>query len=144
MKAGRWLVDDYELRRKPGTSGVFVVASRLVFRTGDGLRITVLPGWATDGASVPAALRWWAPPFAGPYTAAAILHDALYRAQPPGIDRATADRILLDAMLASDVRRTQAWAIYVGVRIGGWLPWRRNRRHVEDYLPFLVIEDASV
>ena len=73
-RAGRWLTEEYQLKRKPGTSGVYYVASRLVFRTGEGLQITVLPGWETDGASVPALLRWWAPPFAGPYTAAASGH----------------------------------------------------------------------
>ena len=65
--------------------------------------------------------------------AAAVIHDILYRSQPAGVTRAQADLVLLEAMLASGVRRTQALAIYAGVRAGGWWAWRANRPHRHQY-----------
>jgi len=92
---------------------------------------------------VPVFLRWWAPPFAGPYAAAAILHDILYRAQPEGYSRAWADGVLLQAMCASKVRLPKALAIYAGVRAGGWLAWRHNRKSVALYRNYIRVEQGG-
>ena len=140
---GQWLISEYSLSRHPGARGLYKVRSSLVYETGAGMMIGVRPGWYTDGASVPLLLRWWAPPFAGPYTAAAIVHDILYRAQHPDIDRARADRVLLQAMCASGVNRAQAAMIYAGVRIGGWVSWRENRGMARLYQNYLYVESRG-
>ncbi len=62
-----------------------------------------------------------------------MVHDALYHFAP--IDpttgkrctRARADSILLEACENCDDRFTQRWAIYLGVRSGGWKPWNEYR-----------------
>jgi hypothetical protein len=133
------LIQEYDIARRPGTRGVYRVNSTVAFRSRDGVCIEALPGWFTDGASVPMVLRWWAPPFAGPYTAAAIIHDILYRAQPDGYSRAWVDHVLYQAMCASSVRRLQAIIIYAGVRLGGWAAWRSNRKSVVLYRNYLRI-----
>ena len=123
-----WEIEEYDLRRKPGTNGTFIVGSELRFRSVEHrVRVCACDGWETDGASIPPAVRWWASPFAGAYTAAAIIHDAMYRVQHPGIDREKADEIFLEAMLASDVRRSQAYTIYGAVRAFGWIAWNGNQ-----------------
>lgn len=116
-----WLV----LRRRPGTGGVYEVRQQLDF-FGRQLHVRVSPGLLTDGASVPRFLWWWGDPFVGAYTAAAVLHDGLYAAQHTS--RREADALLLEAMLDSEVRPTQAYAFWLGVRLGGWLPWNRYRK----------------
>ena len=69
--------------------------------------IVVPQGFETDLASTPHIVwrtfaRW------GPWSGAAIVHDWLYRTQPAGIDRYTADRIMLDLMRADGVRYGEA------------------------------------
>jgi hypothetical protein len=82
-------------------------------------------GFECDLASIPRLLWWWAAPD-GVYRAAVILHDFDYRRQE--VSRRIADRTLYRAMRHLDTRPTQALAIWLGVRIGGWLAWHRNRR----------------
>ena len=112
-------IGEVSLERSPGHGGGFVLSEPLVFlATRLGLRIEVAPGWETDGASIPRILWAWADPWNGPYLAAAVIHDALYRSH--ALCRQRADDVLLDGMRACRVRPSQAWAIWVGVRIGGW------------------------
>lgn len=89
--------------------------------------ITVPAGFVTDGASVPPPL-WALLPPDGPYFGAAIVHDFLYRghAVRPGtpVDRSTADSIFHDAMVDAGVGWCRRWAVYVGVRLGGWMYWQ--------------------
>lgn len=96
--------------------------------------IVVPAGFKTDLASIPRPLWAILPPI-GKYDAAAVIHDALYQwgslePQRAGhvVDRAQADAVLREAMTACRVRRTQRWAIYAGVRLGGAFTWRRYRR----------------
>lgn len=108
---------------------VYVVREPLVF-TSSKFRVEVYPGLRTDGASVPRFLWWWTDPFYGSHAPAAVIHDGLYSAQLT--TRAEADRIFYEAMRESGVRWTQATAMYLGVRLGGWLPWRNHRRNAEN------------
>jgi Protein of unknown function (DUF1353) len=50
---------------------------------------------------------------------AATLHDWLYTLPHPINDRKKVDDILKEALIAQGVNRFAAWAIYIGVRIGG-------------------------
>ena len=89
----------------------------------------VIPaGFVTDGASVPRGLWNLFPPF-GKYNKAALLHDWLY--QFGTMTRAQADRAFLEAMKELGVGFVTRWAMYLGVRAGGWAAWdgyARQRR----------------
>lgn len=100
---------------------------RVGVRMGPGKRRTfeVPAGFVTDWASVPRFL-WRLIPSRGSYNKAALVHDYLYRVQPEGVTRRQADQVFLDAMRHLGVAGPLRWAMYQGVRLGGWLPWRRN------------------
>lgn len=99
--------------------------SRRNFKRLVGKLITVPAGFKTDLASIPRPL-WAVLPPVGAYDAAAVVHDYLY--QHNGVSRADADAVLLEAMRILGVRWTQRAAIYAGVRLGGWVAWRKYRR----------------
>lgn len=98
----------------------------LVCKTAFG-RINVPKGFVTDGASVPRVLWALYPPMDGDYDAAAVLHDFIYQTGH-GLTRAEADSLLLDGMRATNTARRKRCCIYLGVRLGGWVTWRRYRR----------------
>ena len=114
--------------------------------------VTVPKGFITDGASVPQIL-WSLLPPEGEYFRAAIIHDRLYRpvcvdghvpltiaeserlvaegvpmghlARPGSpVTRKQADDIFMLAMVDSGVGWWRRWAVYLGVRVGGWACWR--------------------
>jgi hypothetical protein len=85
-------------------------------------------GMVTDGASIPRLFlrifhrdrgRHWRP---------ALMHDHYYGSQPEGITRAIADRRFLDAMEIYGVPAWGRWTMYLGLRLGGWIAWRKNGR----------------
>jgi hypothetical protein len=82
----------------------------------NGAAITVPEGFVTDLASIPRILWDFLPPD-GSYAPAAIVHDYLYTVTP--YDRATCDKILLEAMAALGVPIYERDIIYGGVRLGG-------------------------
>lgn len=87
--------------------------------------IEVPIGTTSDGASTPRAL-WVILPPTGRYWMAAFLHDYLYRcSDKPRID---CDNLLKEAMLRLGVNRFRAEVIYLGVRIGGWVPYNGYRK----------------
>jgi hypothetical protein len=101
----------------------------------DGVESVQIPiGFVTDFASVPKVL-WNLLPPVGTYGKAAVIHDWLY--QDRVIDgpclrvctRAEADAILFEAMTVLAVGFLTRWTIYLGVRVGGWVPWSTYRRH---------------
>ena len=100
--------------------------------------VHVMPGFRTDGASIP-RLLW--PIFGSPYDpdiiAEAIGHDALYRGRI--VPRRDADDAFRDMMKRRG--RIRAWKrrrIWLGVRLFGWITWLRHtpegvaeaRRHI--------------
>lgn len=101
----------------------WILEAPLHYVTPAGADITVPPGFVTDLASIP-RLLYVLIPVNGRHRAAAILHDWLYEMQP--CERAEADRLFLSAMADSGVRWTQRWAMYLGVRVGGWIVWARR------------------
>jgi uncharacterized protein DUF1353 len=104
----------------------------LCYTTRNGWRICVPAGFLTDYASIPRALSVLIPP-RGKYNRPAIVHDWLYQKAP--VDPVTgkrctwsrADSVLREACEDVDDRFTQRWTIYLGLRAGGWVTWRRYR-----------------
>lgn len=95
--------------------------------------LMVPAGFNSDLASVPWGLWNLIPPW-GPYADAAVIHDYLYRVQVIK-PRKFVDQIFLEAMEVKQCRWVQRWAIYLGVRIGGWLTWRLHEKNLAQYLP---------
>jgi len=87
--------------------------------------VVIPPGFRTDLASIPRLLQSVVP-VNGKHRPAAILHDYLFVVQDRPRDQV--DALFLRAMAASGVRTTQRMAMYLAVRLGGWLPWQRNAR----------------
>ena len=100
--------------------------------------VHVMPGFKTDGASIP-RLLW--PIFGSPYDpdiiAAAIGHDAMYRGRI--VPRRDADNAFRDMMEANGIPARKRRRIWLGVRLFGWLTWLRHtpesvaeaRRHIQ-------------
>lgn len=87
-------------------------------------------GFKTDYASIPRVL-WNVLPPVGAYDKAAVLHDHLYQTgklHGLKVSRGEADAILREAMEVCQVSRVVRWAIYSGVRLGGWRFWRQYRK----------------
>lgn len=90
-----------------------------------GWKIEVPAGFVTDFASVPRIL-WNILPPTGKYGKAAVLHDWLYHRQE--YTRAFTDSIFAEAMDALGVPAITRGAMYLGVRIGGWVAWNQHKR----------------
>lgn len=87
--------------------------------------LQILPGFVTDGASVP-KLFWniIGSPFTGNYTRAGIIHDALYASKI--LPRKQCDSIFFKIIKecgGSWLERTLMWA---GVRIFGGFAWKKH------------------
>lgn len=97
--------------------------------------VTVPVGFPTDYASVPAALQSFASKI-GKQNRAAIIHDYLYhtRGVPavgsnrPPLSRANCDRIFREICAADGVSWRMRWRMWLGVRLGGWVPWHFGKR----------------
>ena len=89
-----------------------------------GARIVVQAGFVTDFASVPRVpLAFWL--VGDTAHMAAVVHDFLYQS---GIfPRLIADKVLYEAMLVTNVVWWKARLIYLGVRVGGSVPWDKYR-----------------
>lgn len=103
-----------------GDSGEWLLAHKLTYVTEAGEVIEVPAGFETDLASIPRAFHWLIP-VNGKHRAAAIIHDYLYTIKDRS--RSAADAIFLEAMKESGVRWTQRQAMYLAVRVGGWMAW---------------------
>ena len=85
-------------------------------------RVTLQPGFAFDGASVPRIL--WpvsGSPYDPPRVAAAAIHDWLYRAQI--CSRAEADEAYLLILMQSGISPARAFAEYAALRLFGRPAW---------------------
>lgn len=104
--------------------GEWVVLAGLLYLASTGARYIVPRGFITDLASIPAALRWLIDPD-GPSRQAAVLHDFLYCAHY--MTRAEADALFLEALEACGVDWATRHAMYIGVRVGGWVYWNQRK-----------------
>ena len=102
----------------------WVLFQPLKYVTESGMKLIVPDGFVTDLASIPRIL-YSVIPVNGLHRSAAILHDYLYESQTYG--RRKCDDLFLEAMKSSGVRYTQRMAMYIGVRIGGWVPWNKRK-----------------
>lgn len=103
----------------------FKVARQFTFRwKREGATIRIGAGFITDFASIPKFARLIIPKL-GRYTKAAVIHDALY--QDDVFGRSKADRCFLDAMQELGVVKWKRIAMYLSVRMFGWLAWKRQR-----------------
>ena len=93
-----------------------------------GMYIRVPKGFITDFASIP-RLFWTILPPWGKYGKAAVLHDYLYHSQK--FIRELCDAIFLEAMVVLGVKKWKRFLLYFGVRIGGWLPYKRYKKAKE-------------
>ena len=91
--------------------------------------INVPCGFITDLASIPWAFRWILPK-SGPYNKAAVIHDWLYANHL--FPREKCDNILLEAMLYEGVNTVTAHVMWAAVRLGGWIPWRNEKRRASN------------
>lgn len=89
-----------------------------------GRRIVIPKGFKTDGASVPKVFQNILSP-TGPYFAAGIVHDLLYRWQK--FSRRQSDDALLEGMWVLRCKPWQYGAIYLAVRGFGWNAWRKDK-----------------
>ncbi|MFC7515109.1 DUF1353 domain-containing protein [Herbaspirillum sp. GCM10030257] len=88
-------------------------------------RIFVVPaGFETDLASVPRLpLAYML--FGGVGDAAAVVHDYLYTTQK--VSRKMADNVLAEAMKVSGVAGWRRGPMWFGVRMFGWLHWKKPK-----------------
>lgn len=99
----------------------FYTSRAFAIRVQDDL-IVIPAEFGTDFASVPRVLQWLINE-TGSHTTAALVHDWLYWDQ--STTRAKADRIFL-RLLRRRCGIMKSWAMYLGVRLGGWLAWGNN------------------
>lgn len=121
MKSGFWT----KLILEDDLGFPYTLATPLVYTSALLRRVIVVPtGFRTDLASIPAIVQLLIPK-SGAYDKAAVVHDYLYVKN--GVSREEADAVLREAMEVLGVGGFKRWAIYRGVRAGGWLPWKRYR-----------------
>lgn len=101
----------------------------LVYRDRRGRKWTVPARFESDGASVPRFLWSLYPPLGDAYEPAAWLHDFLYARGGLGLlTREEVDALMLEASVdGCGFRGRGAVVMHLGVRLGGWLAWRRYR-----------------
>jgi hypothetical protein len=86
--------------------------------------IVVPAGFETDGASVPKALRWFASPFTGKYTRAALVHDWLYCTEV--VSKQIADNIFYNIMKEDGVSGWKASSMYYAVKYFGCMVYSKH------------------
>lgn len=108
------LVDDIDSEYR----GLWKLSAPLVYQSDLlGSTVTVPAGFLTDLEScprVPVAFML----FGAMGDSASIVHDWLYTS-PTTTDRATADAILKEALIATGIPAWRAFSIWIGVRLGG-------------------------
>lgn len=112
-------------------TGEWVVLSTLQYTALDGIVYGIPEGFITDLASIPAILR---PLFNQNDNSrkAAVLHDSRYCVKR-GL-RKDADNLFLEAMERCGVGFFKRWAMYSGVRAGGWAYWNsRSGMTADDF-----------
>lgn len=104
------------------------------------LNLTIPQGYVTDFSSVPRILWWWIPPH-GNAMSASVLHDYMYTHRPLqerfavggktriAIERYIADRIFLENLQHSGIKKWQSTLMYLAVR---WFGNKRFKKQSED------------
>lgn len=110
------------LSMSPGSDGGrWRVESPLSFCSSFGV-VTVLPGFSTDGASIPRFFwRLIGCPLRGRYAPAAVIHDSLYHSHLT--TKHTADLIFYEALLDLGVKGWRSKALFEAVDKFGKSAW---------------------
>ena len=106
------------------TRRTWVLEKPFTWASADGRHeITAQQGLTTDFASIPQIAQiYTGPPHR--FAEAAIPHDSVYAlAGVHRYSRSRADLCFRLILIEIDVRPTKAWAMWLGVRLGGWWPW---------------------
>ncbi len=131
---------DRALELRQVGDGRWVTLAPLTFRSVRVGTITVPAEFVTDLASVPRLpLVYLAA--GGRANGPAVVHDWLYQ-HPLWEDRKLADQVFLEAMACHQPELGHVaeplWTrrlMYRGVRLGGWIAWRRHRRRADALNP---------
>ena len=112
----------------------WVLESEAIF-THEGQNYVVPTGFMTDFASIPFFARWWQTGAVGPQRIAAYFHDWLYSEQD-SLTRKHSDQIFRLVMQAAsdDSLRNgfRRWAMYLALRVGGFMAWRSNQKSLAE------------
>lgn len=104
-----------------------ILLEPLAFRSKSmGEVFTVPKGFKTDYASIPRLVQLVISKM-GRHRKAAVVHDYLYNryTQYKHMTRKQCDIVFLEAMKASNVPMWKRWSMYQGVRVGGWVAFRK-------------------
>jgi len=109
----------------PGKAGRFRIwkGCPLVYR-GKTETFTIPAGFTTDFGSVPWFASWLVHPTF--QVEAFVLHDWLYSSGE--VSRQDADAIMRRVLRELGAGTISRWSAWVGVRLGGWLPWNRHEK----------------
>lgn len=88
-----------------------------------GAHFIIQVGFVTDFLSIPKVLRRLVTK-GGRAKRAAVVHDYIYRANVDGWSRLSADEAFLAIMKEDGVGYVRRYALYWGVRSGGWASWQ--------------------
>jgi hypothetical protein len=114
-------LSDLELRATE--PGEWALLSALIYMAATGKRYIVPRGFITDLASIPRPVRGLFSQ-TGLSRRPAVLHDFLYCAQ--FTTRAEADNLFLEALKYEGAGWAMRYAMFLGVRAGGWLYWNKR------------------
>lgn len=119
-----------------GEDRKYTVMEAFTYKSDKYGEFTVLPGFVTDGASVPRLFWAYASPFTGRHVAAVILHDALYAVHYR--DRESCDEIMREALVDLGIRTTKSGLMHRSVRAGGWVAWEKAEKHANEHERYLA------
>lgn len=111
--------------RAEKSGSVWTILQPLIYSSDVAKRVFVVPeGEVTDFSSVPRM------PLAFMLTgdtghSAAAVHDRLYRTGE--VSREMADKVFREALLVSGEPAWRAALMYAGVRLGGWIAWKKRQ-----------------
>lgn len=110
----------------PGEVGEFELLSTWTWVDEEFGRVDIPPGFITDFASTPQLMRMFKvfDPLSSGSIFGALPHDWLYCLQDR--DRSVCDDILRKALIDSGMQPYAARMYWMGVRMGGWVPWRKR------------------
>ena len=104
------------------------VEQEFVYIMRTGRHLVVPAGFLTDGGSVPRLLWPLYPPFGSDADEAYTLHDYGYaHAERWEMPRGEVDALMREVMEVKGFRRTARAVVWAGVKLGGWLTFRRHR-----------------
>ena len=104
--------------------------------------LSIDAGYTCDGASIPSIL--WpllGHPLSSSNLPAALIHDALYATHL--LSRAESDRILRDKLIDTGKNRIAAYTIWTGVRMFGFIAWRKDISHINASKLLITIKELS-